>query len=112
MNREETKKLITEYERRIKVMQHFVNGGEVEYTNKAVCDYGGYNNPGWRWDEYDYRIKRQLPEVGKWYEIPGIGKMKCIAYDTDFGIYYFTKGWGVHTYTNSYDFTNFKQVEP
>ena len=111
MNREETKKLLAERSEQDKVMWHFVDGGEVEYEwNKN--NWGGCNYPIWDFDNYNYRPKRKLPEVGKWYEIPGIGKMKCIAYDTDFGIYYFTKGCGVHTYTNSYDFTNFKQVEP
>ena len=112
MNREQTKKLLAERSEQDKVMQHFADGGEVECKLRTDTNWTDNDDPWWDFYNCNYRIKRILPDVGKWYEIPGIGKMKCIAYDTDFGIYYFTKGCGVHTYTNSYDFTEFKQVEP
>ena len=112
MNREETKKLLAERSEQDKVMWHFVDGGEVERSSIYANNWEVTNHPSWDWASIDYRIKRQLPEVGKWYDIPGIGKLKCIAYDTEFGIYYFTKGCGVAPYTDSYDFTEFKQVEP
>lgn len=49
-------------EEQIKVMQHFANGGEVEYTN--------YNDkwekasaPMWDWCNCDYRIKEEKKTI-------------------------------------------------
>lgn len=112
MNREETKKLLAERSEQDKVMQHFVDGGEVELFATGDNKWILHEYPNWDWENYEYRIKPKLPEVGKWYDIPGIGKMKCIAYDTEFCTYYFTKGYGVTSCSKSFDFTNFKQVEP
>ena len=49
----------------IKVMQHYENGGKVEYSEKK----GGGNHwttvtsPSWDWTEFDYRIKEQKQKV-------------------------------------------------
>ena len=43
----------------IKVMDHFKNGGEVEYSVKED-DYSSWTkcvNPLWDWFDYNYRIK-------------------------------------------------------
>ena len=49
----------------IKVMQHYDNGGEVEYKGKneddsewGLCDY-----PIWDWNIFEYRIKEQKQKV-------------------------------------------------
>ncbi len=49
----------------IKVMQHYDNGGEVEYKGKneedtewGLCDY-----PIWDWNIFKYRIKEQKQKV-------------------------------------------------
>ena len=49
----------------IKVMQHFDNGGEVEYIVKedVYPSWIKCVNPLWDWFEYDYRIKEQKQKV-------------------------------------------------
>ena len=54
----------------IKVMQHYENGGEVEYSGKGD-DYFSWIkcvNPIWDWFDYDYRIKepKQKVTIEKW----------------------------------------------
>ena len=53
----------------IKVMQHFDNGGKVEYREKwSTKDWRKSNDPYWIWDRYDYRIKepKQKVTIEKW----------------------------------------------
>ncbi len=54
----------------IKVMQYYLNGGEVEYSVKED-DYSSWTkcaNPIWDWFEYGYRIKepKQKVIIEKW----------------------------------------------
>ena len=54
----------------IKVMDHFKNGGEVEYSVKED-DYSSWTkcvNPLWDWFDYNYRIKepKQKVTIEKW----------------------------------------------
>lgn len=42
---------------RIKVMQAFVDGKEVESKLRGTYDWGLDKNPSWNWLNYDYRIK-------------------------------------------------------
>ena len=49
----------------IKVMDHFKNGGEVEYSVKED-DYSSWTkcvNPLWDWFDYNYRIKEPKKKV-------------------------------------------------
>ena len=58
----------------IKVMQHYENGGEVEFSDdkfKTVLGEANKEDDGklcWNWDEFDYRIKepKQKVTVEKW----------------------------------------------
>ena len=47
----------------IKVMQHYDNGGEVEYSNRESNIWSESSTPVWNWVDYDYRIKRQKQKV-------------------------------------------------
>ena len=53
----------------IKVMQHFENGGEVEFSNdefKSVLGEANKENDnglGWNWEDFNYRIKEQEQKV-------------------------------------------------
>ena len=53
----------------IKVMQHFENGGEVEFSNdefKSVLGEANKENDkglGWNWEDFNYRIKEQKQKV-------------------------------------------------
>ena len=53
----------------IKVMQHYVNGGEVEFSDDNFeTVLGEYNKEDdgdlcWNWEEFDYRIKEQKQKV-------------------------------------------------
>ena len=48
----------------IKVMQHYENGGKVEYREKgSTKDWRKNNDPYWIWDTYDYRIREPEEEV-------------------------------------------------
>ena len=54
----------------IKVMQHYEDGGEVEYSTKedGYTSWSKCVNPLWDWFEYDYRIKepKQKVTIEKW----------------------------------------------
>ena len=54
----------------IKVMQHFENGGEVEYREKDSDKEWGIPLPTWNWDDFEYRIKepeqKQKVTIEKW----------------------------------------------
>ena len=54
----------------IKVMQHYENGGDVEYSgDNFETIFGKANNKknpnslSWDWNEFDYRIKEQKQKV-------------------------------------------------
>ena len=54
----------------IKVMDHYLNGGEVEYTNKedGYSSWISCPSPLWDWFEFGYRIKepKQKVTIEKW----------------------------------------------
>ena len=53
----------------IKVMQHYENGGEVEFKHKSDDDTKWrLSCPSWDWDNFDYRIKEpeQKVTIEKW----------------------------------------------
>ena len=50
-------------EEMIKVMQHFDNNGEIEYSVKESNIWNKASTPVWDWTEYDYRIKEQKKKV-------------------------------------------------
>lgn len=110
MNREETKKLLAERSEQDKVMQHFVDGGEVELFATGDNKWILHEYPNWDWENYEYRIKPKLPEVGKWYEKCG-HKFKCIGYEFNTYVFMYKDG-SVFTNSSNDDFTNFKQVVP
>ena len=48
----------------IKVMQHFENGGEVEFREKGYdMTWRKSNDPSWNRYRYDYQIKEQKQKV-------------------------------------------------
>ena len=52
----------------IKVMQHYENGGEVEYAKIGSDDWELASHPCWNWSKYKYRIKepKQKVTIEKW----------------------------------------------
>ena len=51
----------------IEVMQHYVNGGEVENKEKHSDDAKWILAcPVWNWDSFDYRIKKANVTIEKW----------------------------------------------
>lgn len=44
-------------EEKIKVMQHFVNGGEIEYKKSNSLEWKLCTSPSWNWVVSNYRIK-------------------------------------------------------
>ena len=49
----------------IKVMQHFEEGGDVEYTIKKELEvhWATVTSPSWDWAYFEYRIKEQKQKV-------------------------------------------------
>ena len=53
----------------IKVMQHFEDGGKVEFSDdkfKTILGEANKEDDGelcWNWDEFDYRIKEQKQKI-------------------------------------------------
>ena len=60
MNREETAEAI-------KVMEHYRDGGEVEYQDLTDSEWYDRNPPIWDWIKYAYRIKKSSGEC--WADI-------------------------------------------
>ena len=52
----------------IKVMTHYLNGGEIECVEKGNDNWEIVTKPLWNWDTYDYRIKepKQKVTIEKW----------------------------------------------
>ena len=52
----------------IKVMQHYDNGGDVEYREKDSDKEWEIPFPTWNWDDFEYRIKesKQKVTIEKW----------------------------------------------
>ena len=52
----------------IKVMTHYLNGGEVEYAETGFDDWRIANHPRWDWYDFEYRIKepKQKVTIEKW----------------------------------------------
>ena len=50
-------------EEMIKVMQHYADGGEVEYSVRESNVWNKASTPVWDWTEFDYRIKEQKQKV-------------------------------------------------
>ena len=53
----------------IKIMEHFMNGGEVECVETGLNDWKIANDPSWNWYDYNYRIKeepKQKVTIEKW----------------------------------------------
>ena len=79
----------------IKVMQHFENGGKVEYSEKK----GGSNHwttvtsPSWDWVYFEYRIKEQKQKVTieKW-----------LIKDVNNGEYFIMESSEIETYYKHY----------
>ena len=47
----------------IEVMEHYENGGEVEYAETGFDDWRVASYPLWNWYDYEYRIKEQKQKV-------------------------------------------------
>lgn len=108
MTREETKAFLAERSEQDKVMQHFADGGEVECKLRTDTNWTDNDDPWWDFYNCNYRIKRILPEVGKWYEKCG-HKFKCIGYEFNTYVFMYKDG-SVFTNSSNDDFTNFKHV--
>ena len=56
----------------IKIMQHYENGGEIEYSDDCFKTILGKSNNKnivgvpWDWFTYEYRIKKQKVTIEKW----------------------------------------------
>lgn len=82
----------------IKVMQHFEDGGDVEFSEdyfKTVLGEANKENDGklsWDWNKFDYRIKETKPKVTieKW--LCQNNKGDFIVFETtDIDEYYYKK---------------------
>lgn len=66
MNREETREAI-------KVMQHYVDGGNIEGKFRSNSDWQcADDGPVWNWWEHEYRIRSDEPDesdIGKMVEV-------------------------------------------
>lgn len=47
----------------IEVMQHYANGGEVEYFDKKWKEWTIASTPNFNWAKIDYRIKEQKKTI-------------------------------------------------
>ena len=52
----------------IEVMEHYENGGEVEYVGMGIDDWEVASHPTWNWYDYEYRIRhfKQKVTIEKW----------------------------------------------
>lgn len=61
-------------ENQIEVMQHFLNGGEVEATYRKEMEWSTTDSPSWDWYNFKYRIKQ--PNI----KFPVYAQLKNIDY--------------------------------
>ncbi len=52
----------------IKIMTHYLDGGEIEYSNRESNIWSRTSTPIWDWHTFDYRIKepKQKVTIEKW----------------------------------------------
>ena len=52
----------------IEVMEHYKNGGEVEYVERDYVNWERVIKPIWDWDTFDYRVKevKETIVIEKW----------------------------------------------
>ena len=51
----------------IKIMEHYCNGGDVEFKQKREDDTKWkLACPNWNWDSFNYRIKKPNVTIEKW----------------------------------------------
>jgi len=50
----------------IAVMQHYRDGGEVEYRSYSYPEWKDAVTPIWNFNKYDYRIKEKTKTVYEW----------------------------------------------
>ena len=72
----------------MKVMEHFDNGGKVEFKDKSIDGWNGDNSPDWNWAFYEYRIKQE-PKTDwlktGWVKEKAGAKYMITGYDEDNG---------------------------
>ena len=53
---------------KIEVMEHYENGGEVEYVETGFDGWEVASHPTWNWYDYEYRIRhfKQKVTIEKW----------------------------------------------
>ena len=83
----------------IKVMQHYEDGGDVEYSENnfnTVLDKANKKNSAlcWNWDSFDYRIKpeKQKVTIEKW-----------LIKDVNNGEYFIMESSEIETYYKHYE---------
>ena len=107
MNREQTKELI-------EVMQHFVDGGEVEYFSSAHGAWYTVEHPTWA-DHVKYRIKKLTKPSIDWSHVAP--EFKWMATDEVWDTYLYQEeptrrlgGWVVESYQIDVEgFASFKR---
>jgi len=81
MNEEQRKEL----ERKISVMQAYLDGADIEFTaNYPDIEWGDIANPFWDWVNSDYRVKQTLPTINWDHVAP---EYKWLATDKDGKLY-------------------------
>ena len=71
----------------IAVMQHFLNGGEIECARIGVDNaWTSTVNPSWNWYHYQYRIKPAKPITLESQDIPILYKLILNRDSLDFSL--------------------------
>ncbi len=54
--------------KQIEIMTHYLNGGEIEYSNRESNIWSRSSTPIWDWHTFKYRIKepKQKVTIEKW----------------------------------------------
>lgn len=89
---------------KIKVMEHYANGGEIETTYNNGTSWVTVENPAWNWVTCDYRIKEYTYPMwfksntsGKIVKFDDISSGTVVKSDDIHKVGHYSKGWTKHT---------------
>ena len=91
-----------ELSKKIEVMQHFANGGEVECATKGQDNWRTLPNYFWNWQKIKYRIKepKQKVTIEKWLGRDGKGDFIILEASN---VYKYTRGYELVKLIEAYE---------
>lgn len=84
MNKTRTENIIEEYQKRVQIMQAYLDGEDIEYRTSNK-EWYSTSSPIWDWATKEYRVKPKVPDSIDWSQVDPA--YKFMARDKNHGVY-------------------------